>query len=303
MKYLLAIFDLDGTLIDSHMAICMALNDVLKYFGMPERDLSELKKTIGIPLNTTFEMLGVTDVKKAFNIYRDFYFPLIEKYQFSIEGMKETLDVLRNRILLAIATNKGRNGSLISLKAANLDGYFEFMTTEHELKHLKPHPESFEMILDYFRGQGKNLEKSDIVMVGDSSTDMEFAANSGIDSVFVTWGFSGLSDLKAKPTYVIDRPGQLLDIMGVNETVTVETGPELDLHAYQPREIKSLVRDYLLDAREKKIRTVRIIHGCGRGVQREIVQKILKQTPFVAGFYDAPVYQGGRGATIAEIKN
>lgn len=301
MKYMLYIFDLDGTLIDSHMAICMALNDVLKVFGLPVRDIAELKKTIGIPLMTTFEMIGIPDKQKAFNIYRDFYFPYIEKYQFSIKNMKETLDELQGRVLLAVATNKGRNGTLISLKAADLDGYFEFMTTENELNNLKPHRESYDKILEFYRGQGKFLRNEDVLMVGDSHVDIDFAHNSGIDSAFVTWGFSTEAELTKKPTYVVSDPSELLEIGGINEVVTVETTEELDLHTYQPREIESLVRDYLKEAKEKNFRVVRIIHGKGMGVQREIVQNILRNTPFVKDFYDAPVYIGGNGATIAEI--
>jgi phosphoglycolate phosphatase len=304
MKYMLYIFDLDGTLIDSHMAICMALNDVLKAFGLPQKDLAVLKKTIGIPLMTTFEMIGIAipDKEKAFNMYRDFYFPYIEKYQFSIKNMKETLDELKGRVLLAIATNKGRNGTLISLKAADLDGYFEFMTTENELTNLKPHPESFDKIMQFYHGQGKFLERSDVLMIGDSHVDIDFAHNSGIDSAFVTWGFSTLEELTNQPTYVLSDPTELLEIGGINETVTVETTEELDLHLFQPKEIESLVKDYLLEARQKNMRVVRIIHGKGKGVQREMVQNILKNTPFVKDFYDAPVYIGGYGATIAEIE-
>ena len=301
MNYTLNIFDLDGTLIDSHMAICMALNDVLKAFGMPPQDINELKKTIGIPLNTTFDMIGIQDTKKAFNMYRDFYFPYIEKFQFTIKGMKEALVELKRFMPLTIATNKGRMGTLISLKAADLDGYFEFMTTENELKNLKPHPESFEKTLEYFLGQGKRIEKEDVLMIGDSPVDIDFAHNCGIDSVYVTWGFSTLADLTNQPTYVISDPAELIAINGIHDAVPVETTEELDLHTFRPNEIELLVKDYLKEAREKNMKTVRIIHGKGKGVQREIVQNILKKTPFVKHYYDAPVYIGGKGATIAEI--
>lgn len=303
MNYTVNMFDLDGTLIDSHQAICMALNDVLKAFGLPPKELSVLKKTIGIPLDTTFEMIGIADVKKAFNMYRDYYFPYIEKYQFSIKGMKETLVELKRFMPLTIATNKGRPGTLISLKAADLDSYFEFITTENELKNLKPHPESFEKTMEYFRGQGKRIEKSDVLMIGDSPVDIDFAHNCGIDSVYVTWGFSTLADLTNQPTYVISDPAELIEINGIHEAVPIETTEELDLHTFRPAEIESLVQDYLKDALEKNMKTVRIIHGKGKGVQRDIVQGILKKTPFVKNFYDAPVYNGGKGATIAEIES
>jgi DNA-nicking Smr family endonuclease len=73
----------------------------------------------------------------------------------------------------------------------------------------------------------------------------------------------------------------------------------LDLHAFLPRDIPSVVDEYLTAAREAGLREVRLIHGRGRGVQRGIVQKVLEEHPLVAEFWDAP--ESHLGATVARI--
>jgi dsDNA-specific endonuclease/ATPase MutS2 len=67
----------------------------------------------------------------------------------------------------------------------------------------------------------------------------------------------------------------------------------IDLHTFQPREIAIVVEEYLHQAVLKGFREVRIIHGRGIGVQREIVRSILGRHPSVESFADVP----GRGST------
>jgi hypothetical protein len=203
---------------------------------------------------------------------------------------------------MAVATNKGKNGARMSLEYTGLAEYFGIVITENEVSRLKPDPEPFEKILAFYRKQGYRFEKSDILMIGDSPTDIEFANNCGIDSAFAVWGYSNVSELLHQPTYVLRKPSELIEINGINAVVPVETTFELDLHTYQPKEAAAAVRDYLNDVKGKGFKTVRIVHGKGQGIQREMVRKILSETAFVVNFYDAPAYNGGLGATIAEIK-
>ena len=86
------------------------------------------------------------------------------------------------------------------------------------------------------------------------------------------------------------------------EPFEIEITDTLDLHSFSPKEIKSLVENYLIEARKKGFRTVRIIHGKGVGVQREIVRKILAETGFVKSFKNAPEFSGGWGSTVAELE-
>ena len=62
--------------------------------------------------------------------------------------------------------------------------------------------------------------------------------------------------------------------------------PELDLHAFAPKEIPSVVEEYVTAAHARGLRTLRLVHGRGRGVQRGIVQQALDRHPLVAEFWD-----------------
>jgi dsDNA-specific endonuclease/ATPase MutS2 len=75
----------------------------------------------------------------------------------------------------------------------------------------------------------------------------------------------------------------------------------LDLHAFQPREVKELLDDYLEAACEKGFREVLIIHGKGQGVLRERVHAILKKHPRVLSLRQADASGGGWGATVAVL--
>ncbi len=76
----------------------------------------------------------------------------------------------------------------------------------------------------------------------------------------------------------------------------------LDLHPFRPNEIRSVVEEYLTECRAAGFTAVRLIHGKGKGVQRESIRALLTRLPFVRGFYDAPPGAGGWGATIVELQ-
>jgi DNA-nicking Smr family endonuclease len=75
----------------------------------------------------------------------------------------------------------------------------------------------------------------------------------------------------------------------------------IDLHAFHPRDIRSVVEEYVNAAHDAGLREVRLIHGRGKGVQRGIVQQALEVHPLVERFWDAP--ETHLGATVARLKN
>ena len=75
----------------------------------------------------------------------------------------------------------------------------------------------------------------------------------------------------------------------------------LDLHTFAPRDIKSVVDEYVTAAWERGLREVRLIHGRGKGVQRGIVQQALERHPLVVEFWDAP--ETHLGATVARLRD
>ena len=87
------------------------------------------------------------------------------------------------------------------------------------------------------------------------------------------------------------------------EPVEIEIRDVFDLHTIPPRDVKRVVEEYLLLARERGFKVVRIIHGKGIGVQREMVRSILARTDFVLDWTDAPPDAGGLGATIVRLES
>ena len=74
----------------------------------------------------------------------------------------------------------------------------------------------------------------------------------------------------------------------------------LDLHAFDPRDIKSVVEEYVNAAHDAGLREIRLIHGRGKGVQRGIVQQALERHPLVEEFWDAT--ESHLGATVARLR-
>ena len=77
----------------------------------------------------------------------------------------------------------------------------------------------------------------------------------------------------------------------------------IDLHAFAPRDVASVVEEYLFQCRRRGLRQVRIVHGRGTGAQRRLVHALLARHPDVAGFADAPPEAGGWGATLVTLKD
>ncbi len=86
------------------------------------------------------------------------------------------------------------------------------------------------------------------------------------------------------------------------EPIRIPITSVFDLHTVAPRDVKAIVEEYLLEARRLGLTALRIIHGRGIGVQREVVRSVLAQTDFVVDFRDAPPEAGGRGATIVTLR-
>ncbi len=86
------------------------------------------------------------------------------------------------------------------------------------------------------------------------------------------------------------------------EPVEIEITDSFDLHSFNPKDVKSVVESYLSEARKLNFRTVKIIHGKGIGVQRDIVRSVLENTAFVKDFKNGAEFSGNWGATIVNFK-
>ena len=86
------------------------------------------------------------------------------------------------------------------------------------------------------------------------------------------------------------------------EPVRIALSDTIDLHPFQPRDIPSVVEEYLEECVRSGFSEVRLIHGKGQGVQRNIVRCLLSKHPAVLSFKDAPAEAGGWGSTIVLLK-
>jgi len=86
------------------------------------------------------------------------------------------------------------------------------------------------------------------------------------------------------------------------EPFDIEITDSIDLHSFSPKDTRKVVAAYLGEARKKGFSVVRIVHGKGIGVQREIVRSVLAETEFVESFKDAPEFSGSWGATVAMLR-
>ena len=90
--------------------------------------------------------------------------------------------------------------------------------------------------------------------------------------------------------------------MAGDDPVAIPIEDWIDLHTFLPREIPSLLEEYLAECRKKGLKEVRIIHGKGKGVQRNIVHSFLEKSPLVESFEPAPQEAGSWGATLVYLK-
>ena len=91
--------------------------------------------------------------------------------------------------------------------------------------------------------------------------------------------------------------------MDEEEPIRIPVTDIFDLHSVPPRDVKAVVEEYLHEAHGLGFRALRIIHGRGIGIQREIVRQVLARTECVADFHDAPAEAGGWGATIITLSD
>jgi len=87
----------------------------------------------------------------------------------------------------------------------------------------------------------------------------------------------------------------------ISDSVVLPITGELDLHAFAPRDVPSVVTEYLVACRERGLTEARIIHGRGTGTQLAVVRRLLGTLPDVVSFEDAPPSSGGWGATLVVL--
>ncbi len=189
-------WDFDGTLVDSRPLIEAGMDHTLKALGQPRSLMAEWLKCVGLPLEEGIRhTFGHLDLEYAvvLKAYRSYAHAEEEHLLRPFPGISELLVELRDRgVRMALATSKRRVPVLRQLALLGWEGTFDPIITPDEVTHGKPHPESLELM----QAQ-TGLPAAEILMVGDTSFDLDMARAAGVPSVAVGHGFATQEALAA----------------------------------------------------------------------------------------------------------
>ena len=194
--YKLAVFDLDGTILDTIEDLADALNHTLGLYSYPLKSLEETRAMVGRGLrNLLRSATGVSDGEKLDSMLSElvsFYSAHSAVKTRPYPGIPEMLSQLRARgIRTAVLSNK-RDEVTVSLCSHFFPGLFDICRGEKPGVPIKPSPESFRSVMEEL---GVSAEET--VYVGDSEVDITTYRNAGTDGIIVTWGFRSRADLES----------------------------------------------------------------------------------------------------------
>jgi len=212
MRYKAAIFDLDGTLVDSVADLADAFNYGLEQFGQPKRTVDALRKMIGDGIRITVSRAIEPDrqdlidyvVEKMREKYAEICLDKTKPY----DGIFETLAELGKKgVKLAVLTNKDQTTAK-KIVSHFFDGYFEIICGTTSGEPVKPDPQKALQIIEKF-----GLSAAQTVFVGDSGVDMQTAKACKNYAVGVSWGLRSIEELKQNGAdIIISKPRELLGI-------------------------------------------------------------------------------------------
>lgn len=216
MKYKIAIFDMDGTILNTIEDIADAMNYCLKLYGMPERSLSEIKSFVGNGIRKLVERAvpNGTDpgtIDEINTIYIKYYKEHCAIKTRPYDGVCEVLKKLRDEgVLTAVVSNKA-DIAVKQLCKEYFGGLFDYSLGDQEGIRRKPDPESVELVMSHF-----GVDRDEAVYIGDSEVDHQTAQNAGIDVIMVSWGFREEDFLRSiGAERIIHEPQEILKEMGI----------------------------------------------------------------------------------------
>ena len=191
----LILFDLDGTLLDTIDDLGAAVNHAMQLRGFPLHNRDEYMRMVGHGARNLMRQAlpdGHKDddiVEAAYNDFRDYYTDHIDIHTKPFPGIQDLMATLHHEgVMLAVASNKFQEGTEHLIKEFFPDIPFVAVLGNRPGFPYKPSPEIVEEVLNK-----ADVKKEEAVMVGDSDTDMETAANGGIKSIAVSWGYRNMN--------------------------------------------------------------------------------------------------------------
>ncbi len=212
--YKLAIFDFDGTLVDSTPGIVDVMKVVVDEYKFPSSLLEEWSLLVGVPLPKQMEIIlpeRTTDFHlEVANRYRAIYDTMAIEICPPFPHMFTMLQSLKDAgVVITIASSKRRNLVEVVLDHHEIAHYFEMVVGAADVENHKPHPESVHITLDKLAISGDQA-----VVIGDSSFDLDMAKNAGVDAIGVTTGLHSKEMLaKSQPLHIVGGLHEVLPLI------------------------------------------------------------------------------------------
>lgn len=197
MRYQTAIFDMDGTILETLEDMCASVNVTMDHVGYPRRTMDEVRRFVGNGAAKLIERCmpaGAEDPRypAALEFYRAYYDAHAQIKTGPYPGIPELLNQLsREGVRLAVVSNKP-DEAVRALTERYFPGVFPVAIGNRDGWATKPAPDS---VYEAMRLLGTRREST--VYVGDSDVDVDTARNAGLDSIIVTWGFRDEDFLRA----------------------------------------------------------------------------------------------------------
>ncbi|MBT4934646.1 MAG: HAD-IA family hydrolase [Rhodospirillaceae bacterium] len=217
----LAVFDCDGTLVDSAHSIVSCMQTACAAQGFAEPTPEQVRAMVGLPLEDAISRLypdmesdTVMAVREG---YRDVFSNLRQKgevHEPLYHGTLDALSVLEKAgWLLGVATGKAMRGLVATLKTHDIEERFVTLQTA-DISHGKPNPDML-----YKAMAETGVDASATVMIGDTSFDMEMARNAGTLAIGVSWGYHEVEELTGAGAHRVvetydQLPGVIESLMG-----------------------------------------------------------------------------------------
>lgn len=177
------LFDLDGTLLNTNELVVKSFQHTLKRELNLDVAEDRLYQYFGEPLRDTLGRFAADRVEELVQVYREFNIANHDRLVTPFPGVEETVKQLSAQGLkLAVVTSKIKKTAMMGLKLCGLEDYFQVVIALEDTEHHKPHPEPILKALEILE-----LEKNQVIMVGDSTYDIRCAKNAGIRCAAVSW--------------------------------------------------------------------------------------------------------------------
>ena len=212
MTYRLAIFDLDGTVLDTLDDLADAANAALVLGGYPTRTKEEICAFVGDGIKKLIERAlpdrsGDGEIARVLKLFVDYYGVHCAEKTRPYEGIREMLADLRAKgVKTAVLSNKA-NFATQALAKTYFDGLFDAVAGERESEGIpkKPAPDGVWLLL-----RACGVAANEAVYIGDSEVDVLTAKNAGLDAVLVSWGFRTREVLlESGAKVIVDTPEEL----------------------------------------------------------------------------------------------